>query len=71
MSTARARDVGAVEAGLRHDTISGVFHVSDDEPASNHDVLTWAADRLDVAPPPEMAYEDAGLSPMARSSVIN
>ena len=59
--------VGAVEAGLRHDGRSGVFHVSDDEPASSHEVLTWAAARLGVDPPPEVAYADAGLSPIAQS----
>jgi nucleoside-diphosphate-sugar epimerase len=59
--------VGAVEAGMRRDEHSDLFHVSDDEPASSHEVLTWAADRLGIAPPPEVAWEDAELSPMARS----
>jgi nucleoside-diphosphate-sugar epimerase len=59
--------VGAIEAGLANPERFGVFHVADDEPASSYAVLTWAAERIGVEPPPEVEYAAADLSPMARS----
>jgi nucleoside-diphosphate-sugar epimerase len=41
--------------------------VTDDEPAPPQDVVTYAAKLMGIAPPPEVAYEDAKMSPMARS----
>ena len=43
-----------------------IFNVCDDEPAPADEVLTYAAGLLGVAPPPAVAFEDAGLSPMAQ-----
>lgn len=45
----------------------GVFNVTDDEPSPPQDVVEYAAALMGVEPPPEIAFEDAGLSPMARS----
>ena len=45
----------------------GVFHLTDDEPAPPQDVIAHAAALLGTAPPPEIAIEDADLSPMAAS----
>lgn len=45
----------------------GVFNVTDDEPAPPQDVVAYAADLMSVAPPPEIPFETAQLSPMARS----
>jgi hypothetical protein len=45
----------------------GLFNVTDDEPAAPQDVVTYAAILMGVEPPPEVAYEDARMSPMARS----
>ena len=47
--------------------VSGVFHLCDDEPAPPQDVTAFAADLLGMAPPPEVAFETADLSAMARS----
>jgi nucleoside-diphosphate-sugar epimerase len=59
-----AQVVAAAMAGRgRH----AVYNVADDEPAPPQDVITFAAELLGVAPPPEVAYADALLSPMARS----
>lgn len=58
---------GAVLAGIAHPEAAGVFNVTDDLPAPPQDVLTFAAELLGVQPPPEIAFEDAALSPMARS----
>jgi nucleoside-diphosphate-sugar epimerase len=45
----------------------GLFNVTDDEPAPPQDVVTHAAKLMGVEPPPEVAYDDAQMSPMARS----
>lgn len=46
---------------------SDVWNVTDDEPAPPQDVVTYAADIMGVAPPPEQDFELAELTPMARS----
>ena len=45
----------------------GVYNGTDDEPAPPQDVLSYAAELLRIPPPPDVAYEDADLTPMARS----
>ncbi|NDC59567.1 MAG: SDR family NAD(P)-dependent oxidoreductase, partial [Alphaproteobacteria bacterium] len=40
--------------------------ICDDEPAPPQDVIVEAARLLGVAPPPEIPFEAATLSPMAR-----
>lgn len=45
----------------------GLFNVTDDEPAPPQDVVTFAAELMGIAPPPEISFETAQLSPMARS----
>ncbi len=49
------------EPGLR------VFNVADDEPAPPQDVILYAAALAGAPPPPEIPFESAALSPMARS----
>ena len=46
---------------------AGIFNVTDDEPAPPQDVVTFAHQVLGSDPPPEMDFETAELSPMARS----
>ncbi|TBN52128.1 SDR family oxidoreductase [Paracoccus sediminis] len=43
------------------------YNVCDDDPAPPQDVLAHAADLLGLPPPPEVAFEDAQMTPMARS----
>lgn len=43
------------------------YNVSDDEPAPPQDVIAYAAALMGVTPPPEVAFAEADLSPMARS----
>ena len=57
---------GIVEAALLNRADS-VFNGTDDEPAPPQDVLVYAAGLLGVPPPPEVAFEAAELSPMART----
>ena len=44
-----------------------VYTVADDAPAPPQDVVAFACDLLGVAPPPEVPFDEADLSPMARS----
>ncbi|MFN8829368.1 MAG: SDR family oxidoreductase [Labrys sp. (in: a-proteobacteria)] len=58
---------GAVMAGIGHPTVGPAINVVDDEPAPPQDVVTYAAERLGVEPPPLIDFEAANLSPMGRS----
>lgn len=62
-----ADDIGAALWHLAGERTGGVFNVTDDEPAPPQDVVTYAAKLMDVAPPPEVPFDAAQLSPMARS----
>ncbi|WP_417692882.1 SDR family oxidoreductase [Roseibium sp.] len=57
---------GAVAASLRK-PMTRIYNVTDDMPAPPQDVVVLAASLLGVAPPPEIAFETADLTPMARS----
>lgn len=48
-------------ASLEHPNQHPVYNVSDDEPASTADVVTYAADLLGVEPPPFEPYETAAV----------
>ncbi|MFD1197897.1 SDR family oxidoreductase [Brucella gallinifaecis] len=45
----------------------GAFNITDNEPAPPQDVVTYAAELMGVIPPPEIPFEDAEMTPMARS----
>ena len=45
----------------------GVYNVCDDDPASPEDILGLAAELLGLPPPPIVPYEEADMTPMARS----
>lgn len=61
---ARAVDAAFAYPDARADR---VWNVCDDEPAPPQDVVTFAAKLMGVEPPPEIDFETAALSPMARS----
>ena len=44
-----------------------IYNVADDEPTPPQDVVACAAELLDMKPPPLIDFEEADLSPMARS----
>jgi nucleoside-diphosphate-sugar epimerase len=44
---------------------SPVYNVTDNEPAPAHEVVAYAAELLGIDAPPEIPFEDAGLSPFA------
>jgi nucleoside-diphosphate-sugar epimerase len=58
---------GAVLAGMRRPSVGPVINVTDDEPAPPQDVVSYAAELLGLPPPPEIAFDEAPLSPMGRS----
>lgn len=60
-------DIAATLAAHIARPTSRYFNVADDEPAPPQDVVAFAADLMGVDPPPEVPFEAADLSPMARS----
>jgi nucleoside-diphosphate-sugar epimerase len=61
-------DIAAVlTASLDHPKAGAIYNVSDDEPAPPQDVVTLAAELTGLQPPPEVAFSEADLSPMAAS----
>lgn len=56
-----------LSASMKQPDPGRVYNVCDDEAAPPQDVITHAADLLGLAPPPEIPFEDADMSPMARS----
>jgi nucleoside-diphosphate-sugar epimerase len=60
-------DIGsAIMAGFSH-TGCRVWNITDDEPAPPQDVVVYGARLLGIKPPPEIAFDTANMSPMARS----
>jgi nucleoside-diphosphate-sugar epimerase len=60
-------DIVAALAATLDGTAAGIFNLADDEPAPPQDVVAFAAGLMGVAPPPEIPFDKADLSPMARS----
>ncbi len=60
-------DIGRVTELAAFRKLSGTFNLTDDEPAPPQDLVTHAAQMIDVPPPAEIAFEDAEMTPMARS----
>ena len=56
---------GLLAASIEQPNAGRVYNVADDEPCPPQDVVTYAAELLGMQPPPEVAYEEAKLSPMA------
>ncbi|WP_315812387.1 SDR family oxidoreductase [Bradyrhizobium sp. SZCCHNR2028] len=54
--------MGAIQRGS-----GGAWNIVDDEPAPPQDVIAYAAALMGIAPPPELPFDRAELSPMARS----
>ncbi|MCC1482220.1 SDR family oxidoreductase [Roseibaca sp. Y0-43] len=58
---------GALHAAIQSDQGTAIYNLCDDDPAPPQDVIAYAAELLGMTPPPEIAFEAADLSPMARS----
>jgi len=61
-------DIASVlEASIARPRSGAIYNVADDEPAPPEDVITFGAELLGIEPPPEVPFEEADLTPMARS----
>ena len=58
---------GALKASIAKPNPGQIYNVADDEPCPPQDVVSFACELLGVGPPPEIPFEQADLSPMARS----
>lgn len=58
---------GCIAAALAYQGRNEVWNISDDEPAPPQDVVTFAAGLMGIEPPPEVAIEEADMTPMART----
>ena len=61
-------DIAAVlHASIERPNPGAVYNVCDDDPAPPQDVIAYAAELLGLPVPPEVPFEKAEMSPMARS----
>lgn len=63
----RVEDIGQAALFLGQGRLSGIFNITDNEPCPPQDVVTLAAEMMGVDLPPEIPFETAEISPMARS----
>jgi len=60
-------DIGRITALAARTRLEGTFNLTDDEPAPPQDLVTFAAELSGLEAPPEVAFEEAEMSEMARS----
>jgi nucleoside-diphosphate-sugar epimerase len=58
---------GVLEASIAKPNPGRAYNVCDDEPCPPQEVVEYAANLLDLPVPPEIPFEQADLSPMAKS----
>jgi nucleoside-diphosphate-sugar epimerase len=58
---------GILEASMSRPNPGRAYNVADNESCPPQDVITYGAELLGIPPPPEIPFEKAELSPMARS----
>lgn len=63
----RVEDIASATRFLFEKGQSGIFNVTDDEPAPPQDLVAFAAGLMGIGAPPEQDFETADLSAMARS----
>lgn len=67
-SRIHVEDIASVlEASMARPRAGAIYNVADDEPAAPGEVVAYAAEMLGMTPPPEVPFEEADLTPMARS----
>lgn len=59
--------VQVLRASIERPHPCAIYNVADDEPAPPQDVVSFACELLGTEPPPEIPFEQAELSPMAKS----
>lgn len=60
-------DLAGAWCHLAEHRAEGLFNVTDDLPASSKDVNAYAAQLMKIPPPPDIPFELADMTPMARS----
>ena len=60
-------DIGRITALAAQHKLAGTFNLADDEPAPPQDLVAYAAKLMDVPPPPDLPFESAQMTEMARS----
>jgi nucleoside-diphosphate-sugar epimerase len=60
-------DIGRVTALAARQKLGGTFNLADDEPAPPQDLIEYAAHAMGVEVPPDLPFEQADMTPMARS----
>ncbi|WP_157014326.1 SDR family NAD(P)-dependent oxidoreductase [Mesorhizobium xinjiangense] len=60
-------DIAGALSHLARNTLGGIYNVTDDLPAPPQDVVEYAASLMAVEPPPAIAFDEAEMTPMARS----
>lgn len=60
-----------IMAAMAQPRPSRIINLCDDEPAAQGDVVRFAASLLDVPPPQPIPFEEADLTPMARSFYVS
>jgi nucleoside-diphosphate-sugar epimerase len=63
----RVEDIGRSALFLAENHLGGVWNITDDEPGPPQDVVAEAARLMGLPTPPDIPFETAELSPMARS----
>ncbi|MGQ3210249.1 MAG: SDR family oxidoreductase [Shinella sp.] len=63
----RVEDIGGSALFLAQRHLGGVWNITDDEPGPPQDVVAEAARLMGLPTPPDIPFETAELSPMARS----
>jgi len=59
--------VAVLRASMAHPRPGAIYNVCDDDPAPPEEVVAYAAGLLGLPPPPLVPFDQAALSPMARS----
>jgi nucleoside-diphosphate-sugar epimerase len=66
-SRAHRDDIAAaLDLSIGRPRAGAIYNICDDEPAPADEVLVYAAQLLNIDPPPAVAFEDANLSPAAQ-----
>ncbi|MCR6635663.1 SDR family oxidoreductase [Devosia sp.] len=60
-------DIARVTMLAAERRLAGSFNLADDEPGPPQDLITYAAQKMGVEPPPEIDFDTAEMTPMARS----
>src|SRR5690606_15025746 len=60
-------DIAASTLHLAEEATGGIFNITDAEPCPPQDVVAYAAKLMGKEPPPETPFDEAEMTPMARS----